>query len=510
MSVDQTSLEGAGGPRRALILAGGGTKVAFQAGVLQVWLDEAGVEFHLADGASGGVFNLAMWCQGMTGTQIADNWRKHRPSRGIQVSFNPFRSLFRLDRFRRNVLKKDWQLDWAAIRATQREATFNLYDFTNHVQAVVEAKDMTEDKLVSAVSLPMWFPPITIDESVYVDAVMATDANLAEAIRRRADELWVIWTVSTRGQWHHGFIAQYFQMIEAMANSQLRAVVRRIEESNRAIAEARHSEFDRHIDVRMLQAEVPLHYILNLSRDRMGAAVELGVGAARSWCDEHSIAHSPLGPAPTAANPTSVRFTEEMTGTIKVDNAHSAGAGRQTEGSGARCTFHLTIDTGNLDTFVTRPEHAATAQGWVESEAFGGRRPVARGRFNLFVDQDDPNDKRMLYNLWFTDAQGRPLTLSGHKVIKDHPGMDLWCDTTTLHTTVVEGHVDDNALDDAPVVGRGILRIHPLMFSRQLLTFRATGPSLVARWRALGRFGRLFNGALWDVYLTPVLPNSPF
>lgn len=54
--------------KRALIFAGGGIKVAFQAGVLQVWLDEAGLEFDLADGASGGCFNLAMWCQGMRGT----------------------------------------------------------------------------------------------------------------------------------------------------------------------------------------------------------------------------------------------------------------------------------------------------------------------------------------------------------------------------------------------------------------------------------------------------------
>jgi len=59
--------------RRSLILAGGGMKVAFQAGVLQVWLDEAGITFDHADGASGGVFNLAMYAQGMSGTRIADN-----------------------------------------------------------------------------------------------------------------------------------------------------------------------------------------------------------------------------------------------------------------------------------------------------------------------------------------------------------------------------------------------------------------------------------------------------
>jgi hypothetical protein len=44
--------------KRSLILAGGGVKVAFQAGVLEVWLDEAGLTFDHADGASDGVFNL--------------------------------------------------------------------------------------------------------------------------------------------------------------------------------------------------------------------------------------------------------------------------------------------------------------------------------------------------------------------------------------------------------------------------------------------------------------------
>src|ERR1700756_3323092 len=62
MSADGESASGG----RALILAGGGLKVAFQAGVLQVWLDEAGLTFDHADGASGGTFNLAMYCQHMS------------------------------------------------------------------------------------------------------------------------------------------------------------------------------------------------------------------------------------------------------------------------------------------------------------------------------------------------------------------------------------------------------------------------------------------------------------
>ena len=59
----------------------------YQAGVLQVWLDEAGLTFEHADGASGGVFNLAMYCQGMTGKEIADNWRSFPVLRSIGLNW---------------------------------------------------------------------------------------------------------------------------------------------------------------------------------------------------------------------------------------------------------------------------------------------------------------------------------------------------------------------------------------------------------------------------------------
>lgn len=46
-------------PKCSLMLAGGGVKIAFQAGVLQVWLDEVGIEFDHADAVSAACFNLA-------------------------------------------------------------------------------------------------------------------------------------------------------------------------------------------------------------------------------------------------------------------------------------------------------------------------------------------------------------------------------------------------------------------------------------------------------------------
>ena len=507
-------------PRRSLIMAGGGTKVAFQAGVLQVWLDEAGIEFAHADGASGGVFNLAMWCQGLSGTEIADKWRENRPIRAVQPNLGqwlrfPFaESLFRLDKFRRNVLRDDWGLDWTRIRKTERDATFNLYNFSRHRHEVLTASEMDEDRLISAVSLPMWFPPVEIDGDTYIDAVFICDANLEEGIRRGADELWVVWTVSERGEWHPGFAAHYFQMIEAMANSQLRAVLKRIEDSNDRLARGEHSEFDRHITVRLLSAEVPLHYLMNFTRDRMAAAVELGVRAGRRWCEQEGI---PLRAAPGAApagagtpgRPTTVAFTEEMAGHVGLGESdfHLGAAAGQPR---SPLMFHLTITVDDLPRFVADPDHQAVARGYVHSEVLGGRLPVERGVFNLFVDQKDPADKRMLYQLWFRDGTGNPLTLAGHKVIHDHPGLDLWSDTTTLYTRVVAGHVAYADAEQAPLVASGIIRISPLSFARQLTTFRSTAPSGGGRVAALGRFGRLFVGSLWDVYAREYLSSSPF
>ena len=56
-------------------------KVGYQAGVLQVLLDEAGLDFDHADGTSGGCLNLASSSPGLSGTRIADNWRNDRPVR---------------------------------------------------------------------------------------------------------------------------------------------------------------------------------------------------------------------------------------------------------------------------------------------------------------------------------------------------------------------------------------------------------------------------------------------
>ena len=275
--------------RRSLILAGGGLKIAYQAGVLQVWLDEAGIEFDHADGTSAATFTLAMWAQGMSGRRIADNWREFDPLKAIDVNWSAVlrlpvaESLLTFRRIRRNVFPR-WGLDFDAIRASTREASFNVYDFTEQRVVVLPPSQVTADVLAAAGALPVFFPPVELDGHTYVDAVQAGAANLEHAIERGADELWIIWTTSTAGRWRNGLLGQYFGIFELAANGRLRADLDRIERNNAAVDRGEHGAYGRRIEVRMLQAEVPLHYLFNFRARKFREQVDAGVRDARAWC----------------------------------------------------------------------------------------------------------------------------------------------------------------------------------------------------------------------------------
>ena len=490
--------------KRSLILAGGGLKVCYQAGVLQVWLDEAGLTFDHADGASGGTFNLAMYCQGMTGGQIADNWRNLDPFLPVDINTSgiwPFsRSLFNTDSLRTKVLPF-WKIDWQTIRQSPRLGTFNCFNFSKKQLEVKLQSEMNEDFQISAVSLPMWFPPVKINGDTYFDSVYITDGNLAEAVARGADEIWAVWTVSRKDEYHDGFVNEYFQIIEAVADTNFFTYWKRLEENNRLIANGQPGEFGRTIALNLIEAEVPVHYLLNFSKDRMAEAVNQGVEDARAWCRSRNIPLKPGVPVPppVPAAKTSLTFTEEMKGTV----AEGATASTHDEylaaaKHGKPFMFHLDVTAEDVDTFVTSPAHETRATGYIESPLYGGRRP-ASGTVNLFVNQADPAKKKMLYRLLFSAADGSPLTLVGFKDIEGPSFTSLWNETTTLYTQILTGHVA--AGQGGPVAASGVVYIRPEdFFFRQMFSFRTTGPSVAARLSALNRFGAMFFGKVWDVY----------
>ncbi len=521
------AIDNSNSKKRSLILAGGGIKVAFQSGVLQVWLDEAGLEFNHVDAASGGVFNLAMMCQGLSGLEIANNWRNLSPRAGISFNAAEFpkllyaESLFTLDNYRKYVFT-GWGLDWDKIRAAGLNGTFNVFNFSRKEIQIIEPPNMSEDLLAACVSLPMWFPPMRINGETYIDAVYLTDANIEEAIRRGADEIWVIWTVSEKDEWHPGFIATYFQIIETSANGHYRAILKRIAENNDAIERGQSGEFGRHIEIKELKADIALHYLIDFSQDRMTEAVNFGVKRAREWCSENGIPLQPYSdeyPTDIHQAQTKLSFTEEMKGFVTFGESDYDRGYRLGKENDASIMFHLAITVNGVNRFVTRPEHDTDdVKGYIECEALGGKLPVERGWFNLFIDNEDPAHKSMLYRLFFRDKDGRELTLSGFKDIKDDPGFDAWSDTTTLFTHIMKGHITAEEENTRKVTGNfqdlvvasGIINIYFFDFLKQLTTFHTEGPTQADRNAARIRFGRLFFGKLWDVYAQNVLTSSPF
>ncbi len=137
-----------------------------------------------------------------------------------------------------------------------------------------------------------------------------------------------------------------------------------------------------------------------------------------------------------------MEFTEEMKGFVTVGEPDYTEGFRRGEQADGAARVHLTVGIQDVDRFIAEPTHEALVTGWVEFEALGGRFPVERGIFNLFVDEAEPDRTHVYYRLFFSDGAGGPLTLSGFRDVLDEPGLDRWPDTSTLFVRVFRGHTE--------------------------------------------------------------------
>ncbi len=193
-----------------------------------------------------------------------------------------------------------------------------------------------------------------------------------------------------------------------------------------------------------------------------------------------------------------VQFTETMRGFVSTTVTDDfAAAHDQGLLEDSPLEFTVTVTAANLDGLVEDADHEAALEGSVAAPALSpSPMQVEHGTFNLLVrDHDLARARQMLYSMPLVAVDGSHYHLEGFKEIHDDDGLDLWSDTTTLYVTVRR--------DDAggPVLARGILRIHPRDFARQVRTMRAVGAAgWVEELGTLGRFGRLFAGSLNEVF----------
>ncbi|RKG87984.1 patatin-like phospholipase family protein [Corallococcus sp. CA049B] len=494
-------------PRRSLVLAGGGMRVAWQAGVLRA-LTDARLTFSHADGTSGGIITLAMWLSGQSPAEMCERWRT--------LDVKDFVSLMPLDEYARpwklpalgdadGIIQRVFPhlgVDVDAIRANrERSGTFNVCDFTRKTNEAIPHTDVDRDLLVAGISLPLFMPPVVKDGHLYLDSVWIQDANVMEAVRRGADEVWIVWCIGNTPRYADGFFHQYVHMIELSANGALFAQLAQVRELNARILAGEHVPgHSRPITVHLIKPAHPLpldpdFYAGNVTAETL---IDQGYSDACRYLAVADGQGLPLTPEITQMTEPAydLSFRETMAGPLAMGTTDpEAGAH---DGRSTPFTMHCTITIDDMEAFIRDPDHAARLVAHVQYKPLGMDLPVREGSFNLFRSTDDPRTKIMTYGLRF-QANGQDYYLDGTKTLRDDPGPDLWRDTTRLYSYLHAG-----ADARGPVVGAGVL----VLGMRELLHLVASMRSSrggVEGAEMMARFGHLFLGALWDLYA----PEAP-
>lgn len=490
------------GRKRSVILAGGGMRVAWQAGVLRA-LSDAGLTFQHADGTSGGILNLAMMLSGQSPREMCDRWRTLQVRDFVSfVSPEKYLRAWNLEALgdADGIVDRVFPhlgIDVDAIHAqTGMEGTFNVCNFSRKTNEVFDHTRVDRDLLVAGISLPIFMPPVDRDGTLYTDSVWIQDANLLEAVRRGADELWVVWCIGNTPTYEKGVFHQYVHMIELSANGALFEQLEQIRQLNaRILAGEEVLGHRKPIAIHLVKPERPLPLDPDFYAGHITAGSLIDMGYSDAWrylsvAGEQGLPLTPEITQMTEPAPD-LTFRETMSGPLALGATDPVAGAHQ--GKDTPFTMHCTISVDDMDAFVRDATHSARLVAHVSYPPFGEDIPVRQGSFNLFRSGDDPRTKLMTYGLRF-EAGGKEYYLEGSKTIHDDKGPDLWKDTTRLYSQLHEG-------GDArgPVVGAGVLKLGVGELLKLIGSMRSAreGTEGVG---AIARFGRFFLGTLWDIY----------
>lgn len=497
-------------PKRSLILAGGGMRVAYQAGVLKA-LAEEDLEFFHTDGSSGGTINLAMILSGRTPNEMIDRWETLDVHDFVSLMpFATYTSARGLEALGdatgiRERVFPHLGIDIDKIRSCQKPVgTFNVCNFVSKTAEVISNERMTMDYLVAGVSLPIFMPPVEIDGSLYLDAVWIRDANLMEGVRRGAEELWVVWCIGNTDEYHDGVFRQYVHMIEIAANG---ALFRDFDEINSLNARIRNGERPdgrtNPVRLHLIRPQYPLPLDPDFYLGRIDAATLAGMGYAdaKRYLATRSEEGLPFSPEVTKmTNETpGITFREKMAGGFTLGVTDPQTGEKTGHDDGNICTMHATIDIQDIGRFLSDTEHTGSITGQIDLVPLGLNLPSTTGVFNLFSPTDDPTTKYMVYELGFV-ASGASYYLAGKKIVKQGPVTEMWKATTTLYTQLYQGKDKSGQ-----VVGAGILSLGVTDLLAMMQTMHATNTASPEQSAAeMTKFGRFFLGELWETYVSKI------
>lgn len=363
------------GPRRSLVLAGGGMRVAWQAGVLRA-LEEAGLTFAHADGTSGGTMNLAMLLSGLSPLEMCERWRTLRV-RDFAALLPP-RDYLRAPHLpalggAAGIVGKVFPhlgIDVERIRdARGVVGTFNVCNHSEKTNESIEHRELELELLVAGVSLPVLMPAVRRDGSRYTDSVWIKDANLTGAVKRGSEELWIAWCIGNTPEYRDGPFNQYVHMIEQSANGVLFEEFDRVRDLNDEIRGGRSRYGQRRAVVaHVIRPRYPLPLDPDFYLGRIDAAtlIAMGYRDARAYLAaidrEEGVQ---LTPAATRMEQPGrgVAWRERQAGRL----APLAG-GTATGGS---LTVELAAEVPDADAFMAGPRRAGRLVGRLEGPLVG-------------------------------------------------------------------------------------------------------------------------------------------
>jgi predicted acylesterase/phospholipase RssA len=490
--------------RRALILPGGGMRVAYQAGAIQA-LHDAGLRFSHADGTSGGLMNLAALLSGLEPATLARRWRTLRPTGFISplsirgyLRFPNLTALGDFDGITERVFPHLGITVQAIRRAAGIRAYFNVCDFAEKTAEAIPASDVEEPHLLAGLSLPLFTPAVQHRGRTWTDAVWIRDSNLLRAVQDGANELWVIWCIGNTPTFRRGFLNQYVHMIEMSAIGWLNGELAAIAAVNAAIArgESPHGH-TAPIVVHLVKPEFPIPLDPDYVRGKVSgdALVDRGYMDASRYLAARPPNGIPLTPAATRMREPAhgVSFSEAMTGRIAFGTRDPEAA--RGDPNAIPVVLRATIDIRDVAAFVRSPDHRGDMAAHLYSPRLGPSLPGTDCNFQLFSPTADPRLVEMVYEVGFW-RDGEPYWLSGRKAVRKGPFWRLWRDTTTLFV-----HVHRGRDRSGEVVAAGVLRLGARDFLRLMATLRARdAQGLPARLRAVFVFARFFARQLWRIY----------
>jgi predicted acylesterase/phospholipase RssA len=493
--------------RRSLVLAGGGMRVAWQAGVLKA-LYEAGLRFQHGDGTSGGTMNLGMLLSGLTPDEMCERWRS--------LDVKDFVSLLPLRDYLKGfdakamgsadgVVEKVFPhlgIDPARIRAAEgMSGSFNVCNFTRKINEAVPHTDIDLDLLVAGISLPIFMPAVKRGDTEYLDSVWIKDANIMESVKHGAEELWLVWCIGNTSRYRDGAFNQYVHMIEISAAGKLNEELDWLRDLNARIARGDSPYGQRHpVTLHVVKPAKPLPLDPDFYLGRIDAAtlVDRGYADAMRCLRADTAAGVPLTPEATQMQDAGIGigFRETMGGFFSLGATDPLAGAKLGKESNTQVALHASIDIEDIAAFIADPQHVSGLSGHIDFAPMGMNIPASHGVFALFMPGDEPGLSWMVYELGFQHA-GKDYYLAGKKEVRVASLLRMWPATTTLYTRLHEG-----CDASGPVVGAGVLTLGVSALMSLASTFHASNaPSIGASFNAISKFIGFFTRSLVSTYV---------